>query len=110
MPRCTKLRKVKNKFDYVAYSGREHAPLNITPRVGKQFDQTEINDRNIRFVNNIITTFDSRIVWADRVDGLLIKGNTITKTTDQPALFPEAPIFEFTHSKNVVLDTINNYM
>ncbi|WP_077341874.1 alpha-1,3-galactosidase-related protein [Pseudocolwellia agarivorans] len=97
-----------NEFDYVAYSGMEHSVLNITPRLGKTFNQNEIYDRNIRFVNNTINTFDSRIVWADRVDGLLIKDNKITKNNDHSPIHPNAPLFEFKKSKNITLSN-NSY-
>ena len=44
---------------------------------------------------------------ADRVDGLLIKGNTITHQPTQKSLYPNAPLFDFTHCKNVkVIDNI----
>ncbi len=90
-----------NNFEYCAYSGMEHAVLNITPRLGKSFDQTELYDRNIRFENNTIATFDNRIVWADRVDGLIISGNTIMQTKTAPALYPDAPQFDFKNCKNI---------
>lgn len=98
-----------NTFEYCAYNGRDHAILNITPRLGKTFDQTELYDRNIRFVNNTIKTFDNRIVWADRVEGLLIEGNKITKVPEQgEQLCPDAPLFEFINSKDVTLKN-NSY-
>lgn len=98
-----------NTFDYCAYSGSEHAILNITPRLGKSFDKTELYDRNIRFINNTITTFDNRIVNADRVDGLVISGNKITKTNQTPQLYPDAPLFEFNNCRNLILEG-NHYM
>lgn len=58
-----------NEFKYCAYSGSEHAVMYVTPRLGKNFDSNIIYDRNIRFENNKIETFDNRIVIADRVDG-----------------------------------------
>lgn len=97
-----------NTFEYVAYSGAQHAVMYITPRLGKTFHQDELYDRNIRFENNTIKTFDHRIIWADRVDGLLIKNNTIVKTNDQPQLYPDAPLFEFVNSRHVVLEN-NHY-
>jgi hypothetical protein len=97
-----------NTFDYCAYSGAEHAVLNITPRLGKSFNQTTLFDRNIRFENNTITTFDNRIVMADRVDGLIIKNNNITKTTQAPSLYPKAPLFDFKNCNNILLEE-NNY-
>ncbi|WP_276168174.1 alpha-1,3-galactosidase-related protein [Zobellia alginiliquefaciens] len=95
-----------NNFEYSAYSGMEHAILNITPRLGKDFDQTEIYDRNIRFINNNIKTFDNRIVWADRVDGLIISGNTIEQTREELSLYPNAHQFDFKNCKNV--EILNN--
>jgi hypothetical protein len=97
-----------NRFNYCAYSGSEHAVLNITPRLGSSFDKRIRFDRNIRFEDNVINTFDNRIVWADRVDGLTIKGNKITKTGGQPQLYPDAPLFELTNCLNVTISN-NTY-
>lgn len=96
-----------NRFEYCAYAGDEHSILRITPRLGKTFDATQTYDRNIRFENNTISTFDNRIVWADRVDGLVIKGNTITQSNGKP-LYPDAPLFEFTYCKNIKISD-NSY-
>ncbi|NME70443.1 alpha-1,3-galactosidase-related protein [Flammeovirga aprica] len=90
-----------NTFYNCATSGMEHAVLYITPRLGKATDKKAIYDRNIRFINNKINTFDSRIVWAYNVDGLLIKGNEIIKNNELEELHPDRPIFEFNHCKNV---------
>lgn len=95
-----------NHFTYCAYNGMDHAVLNITPRIGDNFNQTELYDRNIRFENNLIETFDNRIVWADRVDGLVIKGNKIVQTLDHKPLQPNAAMFEFLNCKDVLL--LNN--
>lgn len=99
----------QNNFNNCAHSAKEHAVVYITPRLGKAFDDTQYFDSNIRFEDNNVTTFDNRIIWADRVNGLVIKGNTITKTKDAmtPSLHADAPVFEFTNSKNVEL--INNH-
>lgn len=90
-----------NRFLNVAHGGPEHAVLYITPKLGKTFNQTQLYDRNIKFINNTIETFDNRIVWADRVDGLIIKGNSIKKTLNTPQLYPDAPMFDFTNCKDV---------
>ncbi len=93
-----------NTFEYCAYNGKDHAILKITPRLGKTFDQTQLYDKNIRFVNNTIKSFDNLVVWADRVDGLLIEGNTIEKDPTQgKALCPDNALFEFINSKDVVI-------
>ncbi|WP_372775236.1 right-handed parallel beta-helix repeat-containing protein [Mangrovibacterium sp.] len=97
-----------NTFDYCAYSGTEHAVLFITPKLGSNYNSHLTYDRNIRFENNKITTFDNRIVWADRVDGLVVKGNTIIQTFDAKPLYPDAPLIELSNCKNVSL-TRNSY-
>ncbi len=95
-----------NHFTRCAYAGSEHAVLNVSPRLGKSFDQTMTYDRNILFENNIIETFDNRVVWADRLDGLIIRGNTIRQTfTDKP-LFPDAFMFDMVNCDNIQI--INN--
>lgn len=97
-----------NHFKHCAYSGSEHAVMYITPRLGKSFDSTEPYDRNIQLVDNIIETFDSRIVIADRAEGLVIKGNKITKTNSGAPLFPDAPLFDLINCKDVQI-TNNSY-
>ena len=97
-----------NTFDYCAYSGSEHSILNITPRLGKSYDQLIIYDRNIHFVNNTIRTFGNRIVSADRVEGLIIKNNKIIKTYEKPELYPGTPLIELTNCQNTVIQD-NSY-
>ncbi|MFH4969491.1 right-handed parallel beta-helix repeat-containing protein [Gaetbulibacter sp. M240] len=92
-----------NTFEYCAYSGSEHSVLNITPRLGKTFDASALYDRNIRFENNTIHTFGNRIVSADRVDGLIIKNNTIIKTFEAEELYPNTPLIDLTNCQNIVI-------
>lgn len=98
-----------NEFEYCAYSGAEHAVLYITPRSGQSFDQSELYDRNIRFESNIINTFDNRIVWANRVDGLVIVDNRVTQTSDHEPIRTKAHLFDFTHCRNVEIRN-NSYV
>ncbi|WBU88535.1 right-handed parallel beta-helix repeat-containing protein [Cellulophaga omnivescoria] len=90
-----------NHFKDCAYSGSEHAILKVSPRLGAAFSATDLYDRNIVFENNTIETFDSRIVWADRVDGLIIKNNTIKQTQTFKPLFPNAYMFDLINCNNV---------
>lgn len=98
-----------NKFTQCAFGGSEHAVLNISPRLGKSFNQTQTFDRNIRFENNVIETYDNRIVWADRVNGLKITGNTIKQTYEVKPQYPNAAMIDIVNSKNVVI-TDNSYI
>jgi hypothetical protein len=93
-----------NTFNHCAYSGSEHAVMYVTPRLGKTFDSSECYDRGIKFINNEIITFDSRIVIADRAEGMLIKGNKITKSNAAQPLYPDAPIFDLINCKNTTIE------
>ena len=95
-----------NNFVDCAYAGSEHAILKVSPRLGAAFSKTDLYDRNIVFENNTISTFDSRIVWADRVDGLIIKNNTIKQTYTFKPLYPNAYMFDLINCNNV--EIINN--
>ncbi len=98
-----------NTFNHVAYGGAKgHAVLKVSPRLGKSFDATILYDRNIRFENNTIKTFDNCIVWADRVDGLIIKGNKIEQTQVEKPLYPNNALFELKNCKDVFVEK-NSY-
>jgi len=98
-----------NRFVHCAYGGAEHAILKVSPRLGKTFDSTITYDRNIQFINNTIETFDNRIVWADRVDGLIIKGNTIKQTTTEKPQYPNAYMFDLINCKDVEISNNTYY-
>jgi polygalacturonase len=93
-----------NRFDYCAYSGLEHAVLTVTPRLGDGFDSGKAFDRDIRFEGNRIRTFGDRIVWADRVDGLTIAGNTIVQTKEHPEVHPGKPMIDLVNCRNVRIE------
>ena len=97
-----------NHFVHCSYGGNESAILYVTPRLGKDFDEKAFFDRNIRFENNTIETFGNRIIWADRVDGLIISGNTIIQTKESTNLYPKAPMFDLINCNNVEISK-NNY-
>lgn len=90
-----------NYFKNCADCGTKHSVLYISPRLGKNFDSTQIYDSNINFVNNTIDTFNSRIVWADRVENLLIEGNIIKRNNERTPVFGDDAMFEFVNCKNV---------
>ncbi|MDO6737041.1 right-handed parallel beta-helix repeat-containing protein [Wenyingzhuangia sp. 2_MG-2023] len=105
-----------NRFVHCAYGGApEHAILKVSPRLGKTFDQTALYDRNILFENNTIETFDNCIIWADRLDGLIVRGNTIKQTTTEKPQYPDAALFYLKNcndveiSKNKYDGDVTNY-
>ncbi|MFI3321446.1 MAG: right-handed parallel beta-helix repeat-containing protein [Rikenellaceae bacterium] len=93
-----------NYFKNCADCGTKHAVLYITPRFNNTFDVTEQYDKNIRFINNTIDTYVPAVVIADRVDGLVIKGNKIIQNSENTPAFPNAPMFELENSINVTIE------
>lgn len=93
-----------NTFENCADCGTRHAVLYVTPRLGKQFDPTQTYDRNIRFINNTINSFNPRVIWADRVEGLLMKGNRIIRNTEKEPIFPRDPVYELVNCRNVRIE------
>jgi len=97
-----------NRVVHCAYGGAEHAVLTVSPRLGKTFDDSILYDRNIVFENNTIETFDNRIIWADRVNGLIIRNNKIKQTFTEKSQYPEAFMFDLINCNNVEI-TNNSY-
>ncbi|WP_055436922.1 alpha-1,3-galactosidase-related protein [Lacinutrix algicola] len=97
-----------NRFIHCAYGGAEHAILKVSPRLGKTFDNSVLYDRNIIFENNTIETFDNRIIWADRVDGLIVRNNTIKQTFTEKQQYPDAFMFDLINCNNVEISN-NTY-
>ena len=96
-----------NTFVDCTHGGTDHPVLWVSPKLNKGFNQTEIYDSNIVFENNTIEGFNSSIVWADRLDGLIFKNNTIQQTKLVKNQYPKAPLFEFINSKNIELSNNN---
>ncbi len=96
-----------NTFHNCVTSGSDHAVLNISPHFNDAFDKEQLYDKNIRFINNTINTTTPSIFWADRVDGLLIKGNKINFNRDYTPISPNSPMINLQNSNNVtIMDNI----
>lgn len=81
-----------NEFSNCTYGGGNQGVLFISPRLGKQFNDTTAVDRDITFENNIIDTFDNKVVQAFRVENLIVRGNKITINRDLKPFNPNTPI------------------
>ena len=89
-----------NTFENCTYGGGDQALLFISPRFNKKFNKTELFDRNIIFENNTIKTFDTKIVDASNVDGLIIRNNVITQTHSYKPFNPESPFIDLHNCKD----------
>ncbi len=83
--------------------------LRFTPRVAFDGVPTHYYHKNIIFENNICEVSSRVLVYANSVENLVIKGNTILPSKDYTLSSSEAPVFEFTNSKDVRIEK-NKYL
>lgn len=89
-----------NTFENCTYGGGDQALLFISPRFNKRFNKTALFDRNIIFEDNTIKTFETKIVDASNVDGLIIRNNVINQTNNYKPFNPESPFIDLHNCKN----------
>ncbi len=64
--------------------------------------------KSVEISNNTFNQFDSMILEASNVDGLIFKGNKIKHSDKFPSLYPDMPAFTLKHSHNVIFEN-NDY-
>jgi len=83
-----------NRFgDNVYGGGRGGAVIWINPHIKKRIDDQPY-ESNIRIMNNVFRTFDSSILSATSVNGLIFKGNTIETSGTYPPISPAQPVLK----------------
>jgi hypothetical protein len=93
-----------NIFEDCAYGGnRVHPIINIEPEYGDKNLVKETYSKNIIIRNNQIKTFDSPILFANGVDGLLFEGNNIVQTKTYLPIFPNNPNLKIINSNRVTI-------
>jgi parallel beta-helix repeat protein len=98
-----------NTFENCAYGGnRGQSIVTIAPEYGEKANINETYSRNIIIQNNQIKTFDSPILLATSVDGIIFEGNTIVQTDTYKPLFPNNPNLEIINCRRVVIGN-NSY-
>ncbi len=98
-----------NTFENCGYGGnRMHPIILIEPDYLDKKSITETYSKNIFIRNNKIKTFDSPILLAMSVDGLVFEGNTIEQTDTYLPIFANHPNLKIINCKKVVLEN-NTY-
>ena len=92
-----------NKFIDCAYCGTRHAVLYIFPRMNQLYDQSLIYDRNIVFKNNEIVSRNPVIVYASKVENLVIENNNILFEEPNNMKNISNAAFNFINTNNVVI-------
>ncbi len=75
--------------------------LRFTPRVAFDGTPSHYYHKNVIFENNSCEVSSRALVFANSVENLIIRGNTIRPSKDYPLSVSDAPVFEFNNSKNI---------
>ena len=98
-----------NHFKDFGLEDGNNQVLRFSPRVTFDSVPSHYYHKNVIFENNICEVSSRVLVYANSVENLVIKGNTILPSKDYPLSASQAPVFEFTNSKDVRLED-NKYL
>jgi hypothetical protein len=86
------------------YGGnRAQSIISIDPEFAENAKVEKTYSRNIFIRNNQIKTFDSPLLFANAVDGLVFEGNNITQTDKYTPIFPNNPNLKILNSNRVTI-------
>ncbi len=88
---CDSLIIENNLFEDCVYGGTRQSVIMIDPQYASNEDIQGKYSRNIIIRNNSFKTFDSGLLLAISVDGLVFKNNKIEQTTTYLPVFPDNP-------------------
>lgn len=101
---CDSLIIENNTFEDCVYGGGgAQSVIMIDPQYDKDSDISGRYSRNIIIRNNEIKTFDSSILLAISVEGLIFEGNNIAQTDTYAPLFPNSPNLKIVNSDQVYI-------
>jgi hypothetical protein len=101
------LRIMNNTFADCVYGGRERAVINF----GGDYSEDDIIFKKISIEGNEFRTFDPLILNPVKVDTLIFRNNTISRSGSYPLLFRENPIFSINNVNYALFsgNSIENY-
>ncbi|WP_027138666.1 right-handed parallel beta-helix repeat-containing protein [Gaetbulibacter saemankumensis] len=101
---CDSLIIENNQFVNNLHGGNKQAIILIDPEQHLNKSQVEgYYHKDIIISNNDFYTFDSPILKAESVDGLIFKSNRVIQTDAYSPIFPDEPNIKINHCKNVTL-------
>lgn len=93
-----------NIFENCVYGGnRAQSIISIDPEFAENAKVEKTYSRNIFIRNNQIKTFDSPLLFANAVDGLVFEGNEIIQTDKYTPIFPGNPNVKILNSNRVTI-------
>jgi hypothetical protein len=98
-----------NKFTNCCTDGRGSTVIYIGPELMDKSTTSGYYHKNITIEGNTIKAFDNGIIFAQSVENLAIRNNTIEQTFDFEPIFPEKPTIELKLCRNVLIEN-NEYL
>ena len=98
-----------NMFTNCCTDGRGSTVIYIGPELMDKSTTSGYYHKNITIEGNTIKAFDNGIIFAQSVENLAIRNNTIEQTFDFEPIFPEKPTIELKLCRNVLIEN-NEYV
>ena len=92
-----------NRFEECVSGGGKFGVITVGNSREKRFPDG-IMHRNIRIEGNLIRTFDSNILDAEYVDGLVFRNNRMERTDTWAPISPERPVLLLKHNRNLTIE------
>jgi hypothetical protein len=100
---------LNNKFINCCTDGRGSTVIYIGPELPNKANNSGYYHKNITIEGNIIEAFDHGIIYAQSVENLIIRNNSIEQTFDFDPIFPEKPTIDLKLCRNVLIEN-NQYI
>lgn len=92
-----------NRFEDCVSGGGKFGVITVGNTRDERFPDG-IMHRNIRIEDNLFRTFDSNILDAEYVDGLVFRNNRMERTDTWAPISPERPVLLLKHNRNVTIE------
>ncbi len=94
-----------NRFVDNTHSGNKQTVLQITPEQDLEgYEGESYYSKAIIIRNNIIETFDSPILLAKSVDGLIFQNNQVIQTNTYEPLYPSEPNLKIRNCRDLTIE------
>lgn len=93
----------ENRFGDCVTGGGRFGVISVANSREERFTEEPIH-RNIRIENNFFRTFDTNILDAEYVDGLVFRGNRIERSGTHEPISPERAVLILRNNRNVTIE------
>ena len=93
----------ENRFGDCVTGGGRFGVISIANSREERFADEPMH-RNIRIENNFFRTFDTNILDAEYVDGLVFRGNRIERSGTYEPISPERAVLILKHNRNMTIE------